>query len=628
MKFIVPYELLSINNPDVRETYEKSYEKFYLKYSDSSLAEVDCVSNCTHQLLLNTEKKYLLIFCDDDVEIKAIDDVLFRNYVGKNNIWYAEFQKNWNFVELNKRISQCTLCNDYYIDECKLCLDCKNIKNRIKNIDISKKYLLIPISNSTDENQIKIYADKILVHEFDVCLANDNLDWWAYLDLSCYIHRNISIVLRDENKSLNQIHISDDIPISDESLRPQLHYTPKCGWTNDPNGLVYFQDEYHLFYQHNPFSREWGNMYWGHAVSSDLLHWKELPLALHPNTMASGMCFSGSANYDENQLFIIFTDTNVGERLAISNDNGIIWKIVGKNIIPKHPGRDPKIIKYQNGWILIIYTIHDNKDCFAFYKSLNLDSWELTGYLAGYRECPEMVELEIDKNPENKKWIIFGFDAEYQIGTFDGKIFIPQVCENHTLGEKYRLHHGQFQAAQCFSRATRNIQIGWVPIEMGNMFNQTFSLPLELSLRTTEIGVRLFAEPIKEIEQLRTSCQSLNDCYSDNATIAVCGQLFDILIDVEINSSELVVLKFGDNEICYNNALNELNGIQLPMKNNNLKFRIIIDRPMYEICINSGIVYCTHKRNDMGKNIESIQLVGAPIYINNFTVYQLKSIYD
>ncbi|AYV85593.1 MAG: hypothetical protein Satyrvirus24_17 [Satyrvirus sp.] len=635
---ILPFELASIKNTDLIKSYSASYHTYYIKIVNGQLIEVEDGIG----VLLNPNKNYLIIcFNLDIVQIIPVDDISLGKYLNsEKDVWYCVHRQKWIFDKLVNQVTKCSFCYEYYFhdvtNQCRNCIGTTD--NKIKKINLNgKKYLTIPVTDYSEENNMKIYLDNKLIHVCQTCLGNNEPIYWMCINVSD--HTTATIVLKYPDNNLKFIESSDEFKcFNNDSLRPQLRYSQPFGWINDPNGLVYYQNKYHLFYQYNPFGVRWNNMYWGHAVSDDLLNWTDLPLALHPKVMCSGMCFSGGGNYDDNGIFVVFTDTNLGERIARSPDGGITWKVENNYpIIPKHRGRDPKIIWYQGSWILIVY-VHHGSDCFAFYRSFDLTNWELTGYVPGFYECPEMVELNVDDNPLNThplntQWVLFGCDALYQIGDFDGKIFIPNDDTKH------RLHYGKFRAPQCFSRSSRVIQIGWVPISMKNMpFNQIFSLPLELSLKTTPIGIRMHANPIKELNNLRYASQSIKNYITKDAVVfdttrSSEGQLFDILVDIKpIND---ISIHFGDNVIHYNSALNKLHfnspsGIDdiFCCPNDTLNLRVIVDKPMYEVCINFGLIYVTLERINPGKDIDSIKLnpFNDELLINEFTVYKMKPI--
>jgi len=214
-------------------------------------------------------------------------------------------------------------------------------------------------------------------------------------------------------------------PHFDEPLRPQFHFSQKQGWNNDPNGMVYYDGEYHLFWQCNPVGVYWNNMYWGHAVSKDMVYWTELPRALrscgdfttnlHPS-LAKGNCFSGSGNVDfnnsagwqtgkEKTMIAAFTDTGHGaEVLAYSNDRGRNWTYY--TTVIKHRGRDPKLIWYEPGkhWVIAVYDERkDRKGGIAFYKGTNLKDWKYCSRIEEFSECPELFQLPVDGNKNDKR---------------------------------------------------------------------------------------------------------------------------------------------------------------------------------------------------------------------------------
>ncbi len=248
----------------------------------------------------------------------------------------------------------------------------------------------------------------------------------------------------------------------DEQYRPAFHFTPEKMWMNDPNGMVYFDGEYHLFYQHYPDSNVWGPMHWGHAVSTDLMHWEHLPIALYPDSL--GYIFSGSAVIDwENTsglgkgdkppMVAVYTyhdpirekdgeNTYQTQAIAYSNDNGRSWtKYEGNPVLP-NPGiqdfRDPKVIwhKKSGKWIMALAVA----DHISFYSSPDLKDWSFEsdfgkdiGAHGGVWECPDLFPI-IENIGE--KWILLvsltnggpqgGSATQYFIGDFDGSVFTPE----------------------------------------------------------------------------------------------------------------------------------------------------------------------------------------------------------
>jgi sucrose-6-phosphate hydrolase SacC (GH32 family) len=249
-----------------------------------------------------------------------------------------------------------------------------------------------------------------------------------------------------------------------EPFRPQYHFTPEKNWMNDPNGLVFYEDEYHLFYQYNPYGDKWGHMSWGHAVSPDMVHWKHLPLALPEEDGV--MIFSGSAVIDWNNssgfgkdgqppMVAIYTGYRTNDNLqfeciAFSNDKGRTWtKYSGNPVINLNSKdfRDPKVQWHEptKKWIMTVSLSAEHKVC--FYGSTNLKEWTLlskfgpAGATGGVWECPDLFELPVSGTHE-KRWVLAvninpgsiagGSGGQYFIGQFDGTRF---VADKDMLGQ-------------------------------------------------------------------------------------------------------------------------------------------------------------------------------------------------
>ncbi len=196
------------------------------------------------------------------------------------------------------------------------------------------------------------------------------------------------------------LSLKSDKDYYNESYRPQFHFTPEKNWQNDPNGLVYYNGEYHLFYQHNPKGNDWGYMHWGHAVSNDMLHWEHLPIALYPDNSSEDKvdctAYSGSAIVDEHNLLgkqkgqektmvAFYTSQNCGQRIAFSTDSGRNWeKYEGNPVIAydeNDDARDPKVLWHAESkkWVMVLYrksTADDKSKGIAFYSSENLTDWK------------------------------------------------------------------------------------------------------------------------------------------------------------------------------------------------------------------------------------------------------------
>jgi sucrose-6-phosphate hydrolase SacC (GH32 family) len=355
-------------------------------------------------------------------------------------------------------------------------------------------------------------------------------------------------------------------PASGETFRPQLSFSPQRNWMNDPNGLVYHEGEYHLFYQYNPNKSTWGDMSWGHAVSSDLLHWTELPLALPVEKDARGeitqMFFSGSAVVDHANtsglgqpgnpaMVAIYTAVfpqartlngkpvragTQAQSLAYSLDRGRTWtQYAGNPVIAQPPApyadeyrdfRDPKVFWYEpeRKWVLAV--VVSNRHKALFYSSRDLIHWEWmsefgpAGATGGIWECPDLVELAVDGDPARRKWVLIislnpggpagGSGMQYFVGDFDGKTFIRD--RNAANGEVKWLDYGaDFYAGVTYNDlpGQRRLLVGW----MNNwLYGQAVptapwrsaqALPRELGLRTVNGQIKLVQQPLAEAQDLR-----------------------------------------------------------------------------------------------------------------------------
>ncbi|XID93905.1 glycoside hydrolase family 32 protein [Paenibacillaceae bacterium WGS1546] len=335
--------------------------------------------------------------------------------------------------------------------------------------------------------------------------------------------------------------------ICSEPFRPHYHFTPERFWMNDPNGLVYFEDEYHLFYQHHPYSTQWGPMHWGHAVSRDLVHWDHLPVALAPDE--HGYIFSGCAVVDWGDtsgffggkpgLVAIFTHcdeypnskrSRQRQSIAYSNDRGRTWTKYEGNPVLVEPDltdfRDPKVFWHNpsQSWIMIISA----GDRVRFYGSKNLLEWtylsefgESDGAHGGVWECPDLFPLEIEGEAGRMKWVLTVADAgdvsgivntQYFVGEFDGVRFCNDNKPDLVLWSDWG---SDFYAAQSWSDIKpedgRRLWIAWMsnfgyirqtPTES---WRGTMSIPRCLKLkRLPDEGLRLVQMPLKELEKLRT----------------------------------------------------------------------------------------------------------------------------
>lgn len=498
----------------------------------------------------------------------------------------------------------------------------QNKTTSTREIKITKRYLNIPVESSLDRQNMIISSKENLDRKFVIRLADEKEDYWVSSDMNAFLNKKITIRFPENRKGLSKIYQSDEMAGAKnhykEAYRPQFHYTTKIGWTNDLNGLVYYDGEYHMFYQHNPYEIRWENMHWAHAVSTDLIHWEEIDEALFPDQL--GTMFSGSAVVDykntsgfkkgkEDVLVAIYTahirEDGKGEGddiqtqcLAYSNDKGRSWeKYEGNPVINSRERvgsshtRDPKVFWHSdtNKWVMVLF----EKLGISFYTSDNLKDWNYESHTEGFWECPELFELAIDGDLNNKKWVLYGVSGTYMIGSFDGKKFTPE-------SGKHRYLSGNTLSAQTFNNIPkpdgRRIQMAWGRLyhDEKAAFSQMMTFPTELTLKKTEDGVRMFSYPIKEIEQLyKKSHQWDNLSYKEaNDKFTACsGDLFHVKMNVEFKEGKNYRLNYNGNTILdYNFSENKLNGNFFDSDSNTImmEFDLLIDKTSVEIFVDKG----------------------------------------
>jgi fructan beta-fructosidase len=436
-----------------------------------------------------------------------------------------------------------------------------------------------------------------------------------------------------------------------EAFRPQIHFSAQKGWINDPNGLIFYEGEYHLFYQHNPGGREWGDMHWGHAVSTDLMHWKELPLALFPDehgTMFSGgalIDYANTAGFNKGStpaMIAIYTaasDAKQVQCMAYSLDKGRTWTKYKDNPLIDSKAkwncqdtRDPQVFWYapNQEWVMVL----NERDGHSIYTSPNLKTWQYESHTTGFWECPQLFELPVDGNPAYTKWVMYGASGTYMIGRFNGKKFTPE-------SGKYYYTTGSLYAAQTYANmpATdgRRIQIGWGRIETPKemSFNNLMLIPTELTLQTTKDGIRLFSRPVKEINLLQekgAQWQSLTaQQASDNLKPYVGSDALRIKTSLKLFVSTDVGLRLSGQDVMkYDMNYNTVNGIfYSPDQPASLEISadIFIDRTSIEVFINGGAYSYSMRRDLNSTNPEGFQFFGHNIEVLNLEVYPLKSIW-
>ena len=495
----------------------------------------------------------------------------------------------------------------------------------MREMKAEKKYLNLPVKNGAAKRWVSLTVDGKVERDFEIELAEGEPDWWAFIEFRPFKGKTVTIQadgLATDSAALQAIEQSDTITGGEdlyrETLRPQFHFTARRGWNNDPNGLVYHKGEYHMFFQHNPYGWSWGNMHWGHAVSPDLVHWKELSDAIRPDEF--GTIFSGSAVVDKantagfvrgasRAIVCIYTAAGGTSRrstgapftqcIAYSTDRGRTWTKYDKNPVLPHiaaSNRDPKVIWYTRGrkWVMALYL--DGND-YALFDSPDLKSWRriCDVKLEGDSECPEFFEIPVDGNSGDTRWVFYGGKGLYLIGRFDGTTFTPE-------SGPHPLNSGNcFYASQTFNGIPdgRRILVPWGQVNLPGMpFNQMLGLPVELTLRTTEEGLRLFSLPVREIESLRAKQHAWKDLAlkpAEHFMPAVQGELFDIEAELLPGEAEVVGFIIRGTPVVYDARKQEIacgdRRAALRMVDDKLFLRLLVDRVSIDIFANEGRVY-------------------------------------
>ncbi|HEY8397507.1 MAG TPA: glycoside hydrolase family 32 protein [Flavihumibacter sp.] len=575
-----------------------------------------------------------------------------------------------------------------------------------------KKFLRLPVKNGAAQRNIEIWKDGVKVRYFSMELTDTEPDWYAWLNLSEWKGKKLEIrispvpddpqsnatqsnatlangslsnnpqpdnsqpdstpstrsqpdgspangVIPKALQSLLPLYQSDvadeDDQLYKETYRAQLRFSPKRGWTNDPNGLVYYQGQYHLFFQHNPYGRDWGNMTWGHAVSQDLIHWKELDPVLHPDGF--GTMFSGSAVVDSTNTSGLARDGHPPLVMYFTGAGswcqGMAWSTDGLHFakldyapVPRinKDNRDPKIFWYEPGkhWVLLFWVpTNDGAHTQHFFKSDNLRDWIPTSVFTGGKgddrylyECPDLFELPVDGNPNNRKWVLSAANTEYAIGTFDGERFTPEQ-------ERLRGQFGRsYYAAQTVNNEPqgRRIEIGWwhTKTNKGGMnFTGSMSIPMELKLITTPAGIRMIRLPIKEVESLRSEkllsgARSMNDKSVDPFS-KIETDLFELEAEIEVGKAKEIRFNLNGMELVYDVVAQEMamDGVKanIPLEKGLLQLRVFVDRVGVELFANNGKVFMPVDKN-LEARTSSLKVTGGKVRFRRLDVYKLKSIWD
>lgn len=467
-----------------------------------------------------------------------------------------------------------------------------------------------------------------------------------------------------------------------EKYRPQYHFSPATNWTNDPNGLVYNNGEYHIFYQRNPFDNKWGHMTWGHAVSKDLVRWQHLPDAIKEENgimIFSGTCVvdkNNTGGFGNNSMVAIYTghtDTVQSQMLAYSTDKGRTWKKYANNPIlnlHKKDFRDPKVFWYapKQYWVMALALPTEHK--VQLYKSKNLKQWALlsefgpAGDVTGIWECPDLFQVPVAGEPTKKKWMLtnsVGSDMQYFVGEFDGTTFIN---ENPATGV-YRPDEGpDFYAGitvNNLAATPKPVMIGWannwayandIPT---TPWKGAMSMPREFSVIKDGDAWIIQQKPIDNIDKLKgvlladesvlVSDKKVYDTVGQQALIEadftpaagasgvkvnMGGQNY-VEIGYDASAKKLYVDRSHVVNQGFSKNFDKLNHFETPLalKDNHLVLHIYVDHSIIEVFANNGEAAITFqvfsKEED---NQVALFSNGAPTTFNNVKIWRMKSAWE
>ena len=514
----------------------------------------------------------------------------------------------------------------------------------VVHVSAPGKYLLLPIQESSNEGKVKLETGSPADMAMDVRLAVDSIEYYVPFEIPQGGDATVSIrKVAADAVCWEHIQLTDTFDTSNtDYYRPVYHHTPLYGWMNDPNGMVYKDGEYHLYFQYNPYGSKWGNMHWGHSVSTDLIHWNHLKPAIARDTL--GHIFSGStvvdknntAGYGDNALIALYTSASDEhgqiQCMAYSTDDGRTYTKYEKNpVLLPFDGlkdfRDPKVFWYEpdKKWVMIVSADKEMR----FYASQNLKDWEyMSAFGKGYGaqpnqfECPDFIQLPVDGNKNKMKWVMlvninpgcmFGGSAtEYFVGDFDGKEF---TCDTKPETVKWLDYGKDHYAAVCISNTgERIISIPWMSnwqyanVTPIRQYRGANGLPRELSLYTKDGQIYVAADVVKEVEALRKDTRSFDpitvkDEYKIDEVVPQTDGAYELEMDITPNISGVAGFDLM-------NAKGEVAKIYLDMKSG----KLVMDRTA------SGLVAFGEKSEPHAKETDDHRKTMSVNYQNDFAL--------
>ncbi len=450
-----------------------------------------------------------------------------------------------------------------------------------------------------------------------------------------------------------------------ELYRPQFHFTPEKNWTGGPGGLMYYDGEFHMFYLYNPQGKENELMHWGHTVSTDLISWKPLPVALYPDensddkekcTISSGSVVVDEKNllgkqHDNEKTFVAFyTSPQCGQHIAYSTDKGRSWnKYKGNPVIPYNEtddARHPRVVWHEPSqkYVMALYrkeSEDDKSKGISFYTSDNLTDWQYKSHIHGFFEYPDLFQMKVSNRPEESKWILFDGDGSYLIGNFDGDKFTPETAKMKSdFGKNY-------YATQTWRNVPeengRNIQLAWM--RGGSYpdmpFNGQMTFPSELLLKKFNFGYKIVRKPVAEVEVLhdkhyKWENKNIIPGINQNIVKNVKSDCLHIIGEFDLKTCSNFGFyirrnkKHTGTEVLYDVKRGTISvmGVSAPVEpvNNKISLEILIDRSSIELYANNGqTVISNCFTPDEGAKGLLLFCAGGELVVDKLDIFEMKS---
>jgi fructan beta-fructosidase len=443
-----------------------------------------------------------------------------------------------------------------------------------------------------------------------------------------------------------------------EPLRGQFHFSARHGWMNDPNGLLYHDGRYHFFFQHNPHGLAWDTMHWGHATSTDLVHWTQRPVALepgvHPGDLWSGAGVVDAANTSglgtgAGAPIVVFTGTN-GVSVAYSTDGARTFQSYdgGRKVVtPAGTSRDPKVLwdADRGRWVMVVWSDGGGNGA-DFHTSDNLLDWTFRSrYAADWLfECPDFFALPVDGDPGDVRWVLTHAGGNYVVGSFDGSTFTSGWAGPQRMDQGANSPGGTFYAGQTFNGLPdgRVVQMAWQPGNHGGGWTGNASFPARLALATTPAGTRLTRNPVAEIALLRTGTTSWSDLTitDDPATDPFAGtgaDTYELLAEFDVDGATAGQFGFQlhrrpdgsyDRAVTYDRLAQTLYGAPLAPVGGRVTVHLLVDRGQLEVFGNGGLLSCTDNVDfDSAPDSQGVRLfaTGGSVRLVSATLHRLGS---